>query len=163
MKKLLPILVITLAVAFGSTAVSAQSTKATNKPMGKMDAKQASLYKRLGGYDAIAAVSDEVLKRLAADKQLHRFFVGLSEDSLKRLRQHFVEFLCEAAGGPCIYLGRDMKTAHKGLMITKSDWDIGVKIVVSVIKDFKVAEKETNELIAAIAPLEGMIVEKPNN
>ena len=34
-----------------------------------------SLYKRLGGYDAIAAVTDDFLGRLAADKQMSRFFV----------------------------------------------------------------------------------------
>ena len=47
-----------------------------------------SLYKRLGGYDAIAAVSDDFLGRLATDKQMSRFFVGVSADSLRKLRQH---------------------------------------------------------------------------
>jgi len=45
----------------------------------------ASLYKRLGGYDAIAAVTDEFISRLGSDKQLSRFLVGLSTDSQKRL------------------------------------------------------------------------------
>ncbi len=40
-----------------------------------------SLYHRLGGYDAIAAVTDEFITRLATDKDLGRFFVGLSTDS----------------------------------------------------------------------------------
>src|SRR5215470_15011931 len=78
----------------------------------------ASLYKRLGGYDAIAAVSDDFIERLAKDKQLNHFLNGLSESSLKRLRQHVVDFLCQATGGPCIYTGRDMKTVHTGLHIT---------------------------------------------
>jgi hemoglobin len=160
MKKLLPLLILSLITVFGAVAVAAQPSKAPEKSAGKKEAKQESLYKRLGGYDALAAVSDAVLKRLDADKQLHRFFIGLSADSQRKLRQHFVEFLCEATGGPCYYLGRDMKTVHKGLGINKSDWDIGVKIVVGVLKDFKVPEKETGEVIAAIAPLEGMIVEK---
>lgn len=62
-----------------------------------------TLYKRLGGYDAIAAVSDDFIGRLVADKQLARFLVGLGADSQKNLRQHVVDRLCEAAGGPCIY------------------------------------------------------------
>jgi len=32
-----------------------------------------SLYKRVGGYDAIAAVADDFLGRLATDKQMSRF------------------------------------------------------------------------------------------
>ena len=71
-----------------------------------------TLYKRLGGYDAIAAVTDDFIGRLAADKQLSRFLVGLSVDSQKKLRQHVVDQLCEATGGPCLYTGRAMKAAH---------------------------------------------------
>jgi hemoglobin len=67
-----------------------------------------TLYKRLGGYDAIAAVTDDFIGRLAADKQLARFLVGLSADSQKKLRQHVVDQLCEATGGPCIYTGRPL-------------------------------------------------------
>jgi hemoglobin len=62
----------------------------------------------LGGYDAVAAVTDELIARLAADKQLGRFLVGISDDSKGKLRQHFVEFLCFSAGGPCVYTARDM-------------------------------------------------------
>jgi len=57
-----------------------------------------AFYKRLGGYDAIAAVTDDFLGRLAGDKQMSRFFVGVSADSLRKLRQHVVDQLCEANG-----------------------------------------------------------------
>ena len=82
-----------------------------------------SLYKRLGGYDAIAAVTDDFIARLIGDPMFARFFAGFSDDSKKRLRQNLVDFLCEKTGGPCFYLGRDMKTAHAGLAITKAEWD----------------------------------------
>lgn len=61
-----------------------------------------SLYTRLGGYDAIAAVTDDFLGRLATDKQMSRFFVGVSADSLRKLRQHVVDQLCDASGGPLL-------------------------------------------------------------
>src|ERR1700694_5392146 len=69
-----------------------------------------SLYHRLKGYDAIAAVADDFIGRVAADPRFEKFFAGFSVDSKKRLRQHLVDQLCAAAGGPCIYTGRDMKT-----------------------------------------------------
>lgn len=47
-----------------------------------------ALYKRLGGYDAIAAVTDDFLGRLSTDPAFARFFGGHSTDSLKKLRQH---------------------------------------------------------------------------
>src|SRR5262249_30505229 len=74
-----------------------------------------TLYQRLGGYDAIAAVTDDFLDRLAHDKSLGRFFVGHSTDSVTRIRHDIVDFLCRATGGPCVYRGRDMKASHAGL------------------------------------------------
>jgi hemoglobin len=119
-----------------------------------------SLYQRLGGYDAIAAVTDDFLGRLASDKQFSRFFGGVSEDSMKKLRQHVVDQLCNATGGPCYYTGRDMKTTHKGLGITQADWDISVKHLIATLDKFKVPEAEKNEVLAAVSALKKDIVEK---
>ena len=121
----------------------------------------ASLYQRLGGYDAIAAVTDDFLARLAADKQMSRFFVGVSADSLRKLRQHVVDQLCEASGGPCYYFGRSMKTVHAGLGISESDWQSAVKHLTGTLDKFKVAEKERAEILAMFAGLKKDIVEKP--
>ena len=119
-----------------------------------------SLYKRLGGYDAIAAVSDDFIGRLAADKQLARFLVGLSADSQKKLRQHVVDQLCEATGGPCVYTGRTMKTSHAGLGITEADWQSTVKHLVATLDKFKVPEKEKGELLGVLGPMRKDIVSK---
>jgi hemoglobin len=123
-------------------------------------AQQKSLYQRLGGYDAIAAVVDDFIGRLATDKEISRFFGGASTDSKKRLRQLLVDQLCEATGGPCIYTGRSMKTAHQGLAITEKDWEIGVKHLTATLDKFKVPEKEKNEVLAAVSQLKKDIVEK---
>ena len=37
----------------------------------------------------------DFLARLAGDKQMSRFFVGVSADSLKKLRQNVVDQLCK--------------------------------------------------------------------
>jgi len=120
-----------------------------------------TLYKRLGGYDAIAAVTDDFIPRLVNDKVIGRYLVGLSDNSKARLRQLFVDQICAATGGPCVYVGRDMKTAHKGLGISGAEWDISVKHLVDTLDKFKVPEKEKSELLAAVSALKPDIVEKP--
>ncbi len=82
-----------------------------------------TLYAQLGGYDAIAAVSDDIIGRLATDPKLAKFFVGINNEHKAFLRQRFVEFLCAKTGGPCVYTGRDMKTTHAGLNITEDEWN----------------------------------------
>jgi hemoglobin len=59
-----------------------------------------SLYKRLGGYDAIAVVTDDFIVRAMADAQLNRFLIGLSETSKGRLRQLIVDKICADTGVP---------------------------------------------------------------
>lgn len=123
-------------------------------------AEEKSLYQRLGGYDAIAAVSDEFIARLATDDQEKRFFVGFSNDSKARIRQHLIDLVCKSTGGPCLYSGRDMKTAHAGAGVSKADWDHSLKIFGEVLNKFKVPDKEQQELAALLVPLEMDIVEK---
>ena len=131
-------------------------------PIGSASAQDSnSLYKRLGGYDALAAVTDEFIKALATDPKLGRFFVGASDNSKMRIRQLVVDQLCAATGGPCVYIGRDMKTSHKGLGITEEDWNIAVKHLVNTLTKFKVPEKEQKEVAAALMGLKADIVEKP--
>ena len=123
-------------------------------------AQEKTLYQRLGGYDAIAAVSDEFIARLAADEQEKRFFIGFSDDSKMRIRQLLVDLVCKSTGGPCYYTGRDMKTAHAGAGITKADWDRSLGIFVEVLNKFKVPDKEQKDLAALLSPLEKDIVGK---
>ena len=113
MKRRIPSLLLFAVMAFAWTAPAHSAM-----PPEQGTAQGATLYSRLGGYDALAAVTDDFIGRLATDPQLGRFFKGVSVDSQKRIRQHVIDFLCNATGGPCLYLGRDMRTAHTGLNIT---------------------------------------------
>ena len=72
-----------------------------------------SLYQRLGGYDAIAAVANDLLPRLMDDQLLGRFWQNRAADSIAREKQLLIDFLCASAGGPMYYTGRDMKLLIK--------------------------------------------------
>lgn len=119
-----------------------------------------TLYKRLGGYDAIAAVTDDFIPRIAGDLQLSKFLTGLGKDSQRKLRQLIVDQICEATGGPCFYTGRSTKVAHAGLGISESDWDITVKHFVATLDKFKVPQKEKDDLLGVVSSLKADIVEK---
>jgi hemoglobin len=142
------VLAVLLIVAMNAGAALAQ-----DKP-----AAAQSLYSRLGGYDAIAAVTDDFVGRLASDPQLGRFFVGFSDDSKKLTRQRIVDFLCQTTGGPCAYTGREMKTVHTGLKITEQDWQISVKHLNATFDKFKVPQKERDEVLQAVSGLKPDIV-----
>jgi hemoglobin len=119
-----------------------------------------SLYERLGGYDAIAAATDDLLlKRLVNDPELGVYWKGKSEDSLRNDRQLIVDFMVAAAGGPAYYRGRDMKTAHAGLGITDREWDLFMGHARATLAQLNVPERETHEVLGALESLKSDVVQ----
>lgn len=142
-KSTLSMLAATLMIGLGAPASSEEQT---------------TLYKRVGGYDALAAVTDDFLGRLVPDPKLGRFFVGHSRASVNRIRGDIIDFLCVATKGPCSYRGRDMQTAHTGLKITDEDWEISVKALSATLDKYRVPARERGEVLQAISGLKGDIV-----
>ena len=150
-----------LLMVFAAAAIAQSSRPSTPASIaGAGTQEKKSLYTRLGGYDAIALVVDDFITRLATDKRFERFFTGFSDDSKKRLRQHILDQFCVAAGGPCVYMGREMRTSHKGLGITEADWDAAAKHLVAALDKYKVPEAEKNDLLAFVVSQKKDIVEK---
>jgi hemoglobin len=120
------------------------------------------LYERLGRYDGIAGIADEYLKSVRADPRLGRF-TGRGTDSLVRARQLLKDQLCAMTGGPCAYIGRDMKTAHGGLGITESDWTLNMEYMSAALEKAHVTESDRDEFLLLIQALKPQIVEKSSN
>jgi len=118
-----------------------------------------SLYERLGGYDAIFAVTNDLLDRMEKDPQLGRFWQHRGEDGVKRERQLIVDFLCASSGGPLYYKGRDMKLSHKGMRISESDWTIFLNHADATLKAFNVPQAEYDEVVAFVQSTKADIVE----
>ena len=109
-----------------------------------------TLYTRLGGYDAIAAVADDLLTRLKTDRQLGRFWAHRGEDGVRREKQLLIDFLCASAGGPLYYTGRDMATSHKGMDISEGDWQIFIGHLNATLDKFSVPAPERKEVLAFV-------------
>lgn len=118
-----------------------------------------TLYERLGGYDAVSAVCDDLISRLMSDSQLGRFWANRGNDGLAREKQLLIDFLCAAAGGPLYYRGRDMKLTHIGMSISDSDWELFINHLNATIEKFNVPETESKELLAFIDSTRADIVE----
>jgi hemoglobin len=118
-----------------------------------------SLYERLGGYDAIVAVADELLPRLMSDPKLGRFWAHRGDDGLAREKQLLIDFLCNSAGGPMYYTGRDMKLSHVGMQISGQDWQIFIGHLEDTLDKFDVPDKERQEVLAFVESTREDIVE----
>ena len=125
-------------------------------------APQKSLYDRLGGKDAIVKVVDDFVSNCAADKRINSFFAATAADKMRmaRFKENLVNQICEAAGGPCKYTGKDMKTAHQGMGISTADFNALVEDLTKTLVKFKVGKAEQDQLLGVLGPMKAQIVEK---
>ena len=146
---------LSLAAVLGAAACTPRAPSSTSAPVAAPN-----LYKRLGGYDALAAVTDEFLGRVKADTALSPFFLGLEQPAMDRIRQMVVDQLCAATGGPCVYVGKTMKESHSTLDITNAIFDRFVSHIRATLVRFAVPSREQNELLGALAGMRAEIVTK---
>jgi hemoglobin len=125
----------------------------------EMGAGEQTLYRRLGGYDVIAAVIDDLFAALRADPAFARFGAGRSIDSHNRARQLLVDQVCELSGGPCVYIGRDVKTSHRGLGITATEWEGNMEYAEAALLAHHVADAERAEFLGLFERYRDEIVE----
>jgi hemoglobin len=118
-----------------------------------------SLYKRMGGYDQIAAITDDFLSKLVAHEQMKRFFFGASESTRTKRRQLIVDFICAKTGGPCAYTGRSMTDSHKGLNISESDWNTLTDLFQQSLIRIGLQQQESADLMDFISSLRSDILE----
>ena len=119
-----------------------------------------TLYQRLGGRDALKGVVDDFVANVVADPRVNSRFKGLQPAAVAKLQTNLADQICDATGGPCAYLGRDMKAAHAGMGITDAEWTAAVEDLVKSLNKFKVGAKEQEELLAILGPMKKDIVGK---
>ena len=139
----------------GCNTMESTSGSATSKTTAMTDK---SLYDRLGGKPAITAVVDDFVGRVAADNRINGKFANTD---IPRFKMLLMEQICQASGGPCAYTGRSMKATHAGMGVSSSDFDTLVGNLVATLNKFKVPEREKSELLGALGPMKGDIVQKP--
>ena len=117
-----------------------------------------TLYQRLGGRDVINAFVATFVGNVGRDPRIQLRFLFTDLDSL---RGHLSEQICEAAGGPCKYTGRPMKSGHTGMHVQNAEFDAMAEDLVAALKAHGVGAKEQQELLAVVGSMRGEIVEGP--
>jgi hemoglobin len=117
-----------------------------------------SLYRRLGGREGIALVVGDFTANMAGDARVNERFKGLKPPEVEKFKSNLADQICEATGGPCSYLGKDMKKAHEGMKITEAEWNATVENLVKALDKNNVNAQAKQELLGALAPMKKDIV-----
>jgi hemoglobin len=135
---------------------------------------QKSLYDRLGGAFAIAAVVDRFSDAIIDDRVAGQ---GSSNPALREwhtkelarlpgLKFMRTLWLCNVAGGPQGYVGTrpghdrlSLEEAHRNLHIAPDEFDAVAGILAKTLDEFQVPAAEKDEVLAAFAAHKGEVTE----
>jgi hemoglobin len=139
------------AAAAGLAPAAAQETPEATEPTGT----EPSLYDRLGGVFAIAAVvdrfSDAIIEnpKLNINPALKAWNETEAPTRLPGLKVMRTLWIAATAGGPFEYTGQPLEEAHADLLLTVAEFEeVGAEIV-RALDYFQVPEREKQELVAA--------------
>lgn len=121
-----------------------------------MTTQTTSLYDRLGGLDAITALTESWVARVGGDDRANQKF---ARTDIPRLMKEVIDQLCEATGGPCTYTGRTMKETHDGMAVTAGEFDVVMQHLDATLDELNVPRTDRDELVALIMPMRADIVE----
>ena len=139
----------------------------------KAQAKQ-TLFERLGGEQGISALVDDFVARAMQDPRVNWQRKGVTrarlfhhnqaitwaptEQGIVTLKQHLVQFIALATGGPAQYEGKGMKEAHANMHINNPEFDAAVGDLKAALDKAQVPNKEQKELLAIIESTRPQIV-----
>lgn len=124
-------------------------------PMVAQASSEKSLYEQLGGKESIRLVMDDFVVRLKADPRIGDQFATTNAD---RLASQLTDQVCEATGGPCKYVGLDMKAAHAGMTITKAHFNALVEVLQTSMNAHNVPFDIQLEVLSMLAPMHSDVI-----
>jgi hemoglobin len=121
-----------------------------------MTTQMKSLYDRLGGLEAINALTESWVARVGGDDRANGKF---ARTDIPRLKKEVADQLCEAAGGPCAYTGRSMRETHAGMKTTAGEFDVVMQHLGATLDELHIPKTDQDELVDLIMPTRDDIVE----
>jgi len=130
---------------------------AVTASLGIAAASEDPLYTSLGGREGIVAIVDQATANFLADGRIKNSFDNANIDQFKGL---LTDQLCAVSGGPCVYKGRDMHVAHKGLHLTNYDFNALVEDLQDAMDSCQLPLGVQSRLLARLAPMQRQTVTK---
>ena len=116
-----------------------------------------SLYQRLGEEPGLRKIVNDVLDRNLNNPRIGHYFKKVD---MSKLKQFVFEFFSMGIGGPHLYTGRDMRTAHTGMNISDEDFESANEDTLLALDENGVGPAEKNEVIAILNSMKADVIRK---
>ncbi|MCH4551578.1 MULTISPECIES: group I truncated hemoglobin [Aestuariibaculum] len=121
-----------------------------------------SLYERLGGNDGISAIVRRAISIHMENPDINARFLPYKErpEYFETVVQHSINFFNSGSGGPAVYEGRDMETAHRGMNISPKEYMCAIDDIFIALDEHKIDDDTKKDVLAVLWSLKGMIIAK---
>ena len=121
-----------------------------------------SLFGQLGGREGISDIVDDVIETHLKNPAVSARFSPFLErpEHLAIIKSHTVDFFSAGSGGPAVYGGKDMVTAHTGMNISPAEYMHVVDDIFIALDKNGIDENAKKDVLSILWSLKGMIIAK---
>ena len=116
-----------------------------------------TLYDELGGAIGVAALSEALIREIAADERIRGHY---RDTDIGRFHAMMQEQMCERTGGGCVYTGDDMRRTHAGMDIHPGEFNAIVEALMRAMDKRGLSVATQNKLLALYAPMRDEIIDR---
>lgn len=114
-----------------------------------------SLYERLGGSEGITRIANDVVDKHMVNKTIAPRFANSDADKLKHAA---ATFFITGTGGPELYKGKDMISAHKGMNISPAEFMAVLDDALDALTKNGIEQREQEEVLYVLYSMRSHIV-----
>ena len=114
-----------------------------------------TLYERLGATEGIQRIASDLVDNHMENPRISQRFVETDVENLKKLA---AEFFISGTGGPSVYEGKDMVSAHKGMNIDNDEFMALLDDAMGALEKNNVGQREKEEVLYILFSLKGDVV-----
>ncbi|MEO6346950.1 MAG: group 1 truncated hemoglobin [Aquaticitalea sp.] len=121
-----------------------------------------SLFDRLGGRNGISKIVDDTVENHMNNTNVNARFLPFKDkpDQLAIIKNHTIDFFVAGSGGPNVYSGKDMVTAHTGMNISPAEYMHVMDDIFMALDKNSIEDDTKKDVLAILWSLKGMIMSK---
>ena len=127
----------------------------SNANAGAAPYESARLAEAFGGREGIRRIAERTVDLSTADPRIAAIF---ESHDMVRLKRTLAEQFCYLLGAGCNYTGRDMRSAHTDMGVTRADMNALVENLQAAMREARVPFAAQNRLLAKLAPMSAEVV-----
>ena len=114
-----------------------------------------SLYERLGGTVGISNIASDVVDNHLVNQSIATRFAN---SDVAKLKNAAATFFIAGTGGPDVYKGKDMLSAHKGMNISALEFMAVLDDALAALQKNNIAQREQEEVLFVLYSMRAQIV-----